>query len=454
MIRRLDDFFKFTAKGSNFRTEIIAGLTTFAAMAYIICLQPALLSGSLPDMVATGMPKEALITTTCLVSAFGCILMGLWANYPVGMAPGMGSNFVFVRTIIPACGAALGVAAGDPAAWQAALGVILLGGVIFLLISLTRIRNAIINLVSDSQKNAIAVGLGLFIGSLGLRSGHIIKIKGNELSMTTSISDPAVIVFGVGLLVTTILMLRRAKGALLIGIAASVLTAIFYGQIEFKGIVDVPANPLPVMFKMDVVSVFKYSVQLLPLVLICSFIGLFDTMGTIFGIGVRPGLVHSGRIERDQEVFTSGAIATVGGAVGGHNIVVTYVESASGIEVGGRTGLTAVVVGLCFLLSLIFYPIISAVASYGPATAATLVVVGALMLRCAGGIHWNDISEAVPAFLIIVAMPLSGSVAGGIALGLCVYPFIKFCGGEGRNIRFASYILGILLLLYLLFLHI
>ncbi len=451
MIRYLDRFFHFTAAGSSFRTEVVAGLSTFAAMAYIICMQPALLSGSLPGMAATGMPMDALLTTTCLVSAFGTLLMGLLANYPVGLAPGMGSNFFFVFSIIPACAAALGVAVGHPAGWQAALGVILVSGVIFLVISLTRFRSALIYTVSDSQKSAIAAGLGLFIGMLGLRSGHIIQIKGEQLALGESFSDPAVIVFAVGLLISAMFQARGWKGALLAGIGGSALTAVLLGQIEYKGLIGMPANPMPVMFRADIGSVLEYAVKLLPLVLICVFMDLFDTMGTIIGVSARTGLIKDGRIERGGRVFAADSIATVAGSLGGHSTVTSYVESAAGIEAGGRTGLTAVVVGICFVLSLLFYPLILAVASYGPTTSAALVMVGALMLRSCLDVDWNDAGEAVPAFLIIASIPLSNSIAGGIALGLGVYPFIKLLSGKGRSIGIFSYLLGILLLLYLLF---
>lgn len=448
--RRLDSFFGFTAAGSSFRTEVIAGLSTFAAMAYIICLQPALLSGSMQGMSPTGMPMGALLTSTCLVAAFGSILMGLAANYPLGLAPGVGSSFFFVFSVLPACAAALGAQAGDPAVWHSALGVVLLSGIIFLVISFTRFRVQLISSISASQKSAIAAGLGLFIGMLGLKNGHVILIENNQLALGASLRDPAVIIFGAGLLVSAALQLRRVKGALLLGIAASALIALLLGEIRFGGVVGLPADPGPVLFRADPAPVFHHMLELVPLVLICTFVDLFDTMGTVIGVSARTGLIRNGRIERAERVFAADSIATIVGAAGGHSTVTSFVESTAGVEAGGRTGVAALVVGCCFLLSLFFYPAIYAVASCGPATAAALVIVGSLMLRCAAEVDWDDTSEAIPAFLIICGIPLSGSIVGGIALGLGIYPFIKLFSGRGREAGAFSYVTGVLLLIYLL----
>ena len=445
---RLDAFCRISAAGSSVRTEVIAGLSTFAAMAYIICVQPALLSGVMRGH-PTGMPFGALLTTTCIMSAFGSILMGVVANYPIGLAPGMGSNFFFVFNVLGGCAAATGMAIGTPEVWHAALGVVLLSGVLFLAVSFTNLRKSLLNSISPSMKNAIAAGLGLFIATLGLKNGHIIRIEEGQLMLGTALTDPAVIIFGAGLVVIAVLLIRRIPGGILIGMGAGALIALAWGKIEFTGICGLPANPMPVVAKADVAAVFRHAAELIPLVVICMFMDIFDTMGTVIGVGTNAGLIRNGELPRAERVFAADSVATIVGAVGGHSTVTSYVESTVGVEAGGRTGLTAVVVGICFLLALIFFPVISSVAGYAPITSSALVAVGAMMMRNVTDIDWQDYSEAIPAFLIIAGIPLSSSIIGGIAVGLCIYPVIKLLAGKGRELGWFSYLTAVLLLLYL-----
>ncbi len=451
-LRWLDRRFAITASGSSLRTELLAGFSTFAAMAYIVCVQPALLSGEMTG-TATGMPFGALLTTTCIVSALGSILMGLIANYPIGMAPGMGSNFFFVFSVLGGCAVATGAAIGDTVVWHAALGVVLMSGVLFLLISFTGLRQMLLNSITPSMKSAIAAGLGLFIAALGLRNGHIVRVEDSNLSLAAALTDPAVIVFGVGLIVTAALELRKIPGSILLGMGAGATVAWFSGEIHLAQIIGMPANPLPVVAQTDVWSVFVFWKQLIPLVVICMFMDVFDTMGTVIGVGTNAGLMKEGKLPRAERVFAADSISTIFGALGGHSTVTSYVESTVGVGIGGRTGLTALVVGGCFLVSLVLFPLISTIAGYAPISAPALVVVGALMMRSVVEVDWSDFSEGIPAFMIVLGIPLSSSIIGGIAIGLVLYPLIKLLGGRYKDVTFLNVTTAILLFLYLWIIH-
>lgn len=452
MQTKLDRFFHLSEQGTSVRTEILAGISTFAAMAYIICVQPALLSGQLSG-TATGMPFAALVTTTCLASALGCFLMGLLANYPIGLAPGMGSNFFLLFGVMGTCAAVTGAKIGDPVVWQTALAVVLASGVIFLAVSFTPLRKEIINSLSPSMKGGIVAGLGLFIAYLGLKNGNIVGSVENNPSLTASFHDPAAVIFFTGLILITGLIRLKVQGAILYGIFASAVIAFFCGNLHLTGLIGLPADPMPIVFKTDLPMMFRHLVELLPLIFICFFMDLFDTMGTVLGVANNAGLIKNGTIERMDRVFAADAAATVTGALLGHSTVTSYVESSAGAEVGGRTGLTAIVVGLLFLLSLIFTPLIMALASCPPITSSALVVVGAMMMQAAKDIEWNDFSEAVPAFLIIGGISFTNSIINGISLGLIVYPAVKLCSGKAKDTGWFSWLTAIFLGIYLILLN-
>ena len=449
----LDRFFHYSLHGSSFKTEIIAGLSTFAAMAYIICIQPALFSGQMTG-VPTGMPFDALVTTTCIASAFGTILMGLLANYPIGLAPGMGTNFFVMFSVMGACAAVTGGKSGDPVVWQTAMGVVLISGILFLITSFTNLRKMMLHSLSRSLKLAIVAGIGLFIAMVGLRNGGIIAVESGQYTLKTSMTDTPSLIFFSGLLAITALQHFRIRGSILIGILFSALIAFLCGKISFSGFVGLPANPMPVVGKADVGMVFSHLIELLPLIFICFFMDMFDTMGTVIGVATSAKLLNeNNEIERIERVFAADATATVAGALCGQSTVTSYLESAAGAEAGGKTGLVAVVIGVCFLLAMFFSPVIAAVAGYPPVTSGALVAVGVMMMHSVSEIRWDDCTEGVPAFLIFAGIPFSNSIIGGIAVGITLYPFLKVCCGKIRELNWFTWLSAGFLILYLVLLN-
>ena len=449
----LDRYFHYSSLGSSLRTETIAGLSTFAAMAYIICIQPALFFGQMTG-TATGMPFGALVTTTCIASAFGTILMGVLANYPIGLAPGMGTNFFVMFSVMGACAAVTGGKVGDPVVWQTAMGVVLISGVLFLIISFTKLRQLMLRSLSPSLKIAIVTGIGLFIAMVGLKNGGIIAVENNLMTLKTAVTDSSSLVFFTGVLTITVLQHFKVRGSILIGILVSALAAFLCGKISFQGIVGLPADPMPVVFKADVATVCRHLLELLPLIFLCFFMDMFDTMGTVLGVATSAKLLNkNNEIDRIERVFAADATATVAGALCGQSTVTSYLESAAGAEAGGRTGLTAIVIGLCFLLAMFFTPLIAAVAGYPPVTSGALVVVGAMMMRSISEIRWDDCTEGIPAFLIFAGIPFSNSIIGGISVGIILYPFLKACCGKIRELNWFIWLAAAVLILYLVLLN-
>jgi len=451
MIEPLRSFFKFKERATDFPTEIVAGLTTFATMSYIILVQPSIMSGGMFGL-NTGMDFGALVTTTCLAAAFGSILMGLLANYPLALAPGMGENFFFVLSVLPVCAGVLKLGGGDPAVWQLGLGVVFVSGVAFAILSFCNVRKLLLNAISPSMKAAIGAGIGIFIAYVGLRSCGLVEIANNAPSLKVELGMTRQTVFLAGLAVTGGLVLMRVRGAILWGIAAAALVASCFGMVKFGGVLSAPPSPAPVFGKLDVAGVFRHFVELLPLLVIFLYMDVFDTLGTLVGVGSRAGLLkEDGRLENATQAFASDAVGTVFGAVSGHSTVTCYIESAAGVEHGGRTGLVAIVVGACFLLSLFFSPLVQALASCSAISAPALVVVGAMMMRNAANVKWDDPSESVPSFLVITGIPLCYSIGDGMILGFVLYPLIKLLGGRAKEAGWLSYVLAVVLILYLAF---
>jgi len=448
MWSKLERFFDFSSCGATWRLEVCGGITTFAAMSYIIFLQPAIMSGQMFNF-QTGMDFGMLVTTTCLASAFGCLLMGLVANFPVGLAPGMGENFLFVLSLLPLCAAATGGKVGDVAAWQLGLGVILVSGVLFAIISFLNVRRFIMNAISPSLKYAIAAGIGLFIALLGLENSQIIKIESGHFTMCANLHNPAIWVFLAGLVTIVVLHMYKIRGGILIGILVAAVAALCCGEIKLVNPVGLPANPLPLIGHADLAGVFGHFHLLLPLIVIFTFMALFDTLGTVIGVATQSGLMKGDELPNSTRIFAADSTATMVGAVAGHSTVTAYIESATGVEAGGRTGVTAIVVGIGFLVAMFFSPLVGAVAKYMPITAPALIVVGAMMLKSAAKVTWDDYSEAIPAFLIIIGIPFTNSIADGMLLGFIVYPIVKLLSGQGRKIGWLTYLLAILLLAYM-----
>lgn len=463
----LDRHFALTASGTTPRIEATAGLTTFLTMAYIIFVQPAILSGVMFGM-DTGMDFQALVTATCIASAVATLLMGLLARYPIAQAPGMGLNFFFVFSAIPAA-----AAAGFAVPWQTALGVVFLSGILFLGVTLLGLRETLLNAVSPSMKNGIAVGIGIFITFIGLQNaGLIVAYEATAVTLNPRFGSPDLLVFFFGLLLTATLITRRVRGAILIGIAGATLLAmvfkIGYGflpeTVASQALlaesdlaqrftlawppVAAPAPAGPLFMKMDIAGAL--SMSMLPFILIFLFMDVFDTMGTLIGVAEQAGFMRDNRLPRANRAFLADSIGTVFGTAMGTSTVTSYIESAAGVAEGGRTGLTSVFVAFFFLLALFFGPLIGMIGGYAPITAPALVIVGFMMFRNIVNLHWDDPSECIPALLIVVGIPLSYSISDGIMLGFLAYPLIKLLAGKGREVRPAMMVTAALLLIYVI----
>ncbi|MBN1673282.1 MAG: NCS2 family permease [Kiritimatiellae bacterium] len=477
----LGRFFRLRENGTTAKTEVLAGVTTFLTMAYIIFLQPAILSGVFFDPpIATGMDFKSVMTATCLAAALATAVMALYARYPIAQAPGMGENFLFVLSVIPAA-----AGAGFQNGWQVALGVVFISGLLFLLLSVLGTREAIINSISPSMKNGMAVGIGLFIAFIGLQNAGLIQTAaviiptdgGPVLSPGTLVKLNAhfvsidLLVFFFGLLLTAVLHVRRVRGSILWGILATTLLCVALAlMLEaapalkqshlmagsklvrlFRlatGVVSLPALA-PTFFKMDLAA--AVSMTMIPFIVIFLFMDVFDTIGTLVGVSEQAGFLKDNKLPRANRALLSDAVGTVTGACLGTSTVTSFIESAAGVEQGGRTGLTGLTVAALFLLSVFFSPIIAMVGSYPSITAPALVLVGAMMLVNVRKIDWDDYSECIPAFLTMVGIPLTYSIADGLALGFISYPLIKLLSGRAREARWFNYVIAAILLVYFVF---
>jgi adenine/guanine/hypoxanthine permease len=443
-------YFKFQENGTTTRIEIGAGITTFLTLAYIIFVQPAVLSGKMFGM-DTGMDPGAVMVATCLVGALATFIMGVYANYPIAQAPGMGENFFFVFTVIPAAGALIAARGWqDTSPWQIALGVVFIAGVLFLILSLFKVRRVLIDSVSPSLKNGIAVGIGIFIAFIGLQNAKIIVASpGTLVKLTDDIANWDVLVFGIGLLVMAVLYTRKIRGAILIGIIAGMAVSLLLGKITYSGIISAPPSISPTLLKMDLIHAMVF--RLWPYILIFLFMDIFDTMGTLIGVAEQAGLIRNNRLPRAGKALLSDAIGTVVGAAMGTSTVTSFIESSTGVAHGGRTGFTSVITAGCFLFALFFSPLVAMVANYPPITAPALVVVGAMMIRNVVKIDWDDFTECFPAFLVIIGIPLTYSIADGIAWSFIAYPLIKLLSGKRRDVSWVMYLVaGLFLIRYLL----
>ncbi len=461
-------FFRLSENNTSVRIELVAGVTTFLTMAYIIFVQPAVLSGAMFG-TPTGMDFGAVTTATCLAAALATAVMGLAARYPIALAPGMGQNFFFVFTAIPAA-----AAVGAPEPWAAALGAVFVAGVVFLVISLVGLREKLMDAVSPNLKHGIAVGIGLFIAFIGLRNAQLVLVDpGTAVSMNPHLGSPDVIVFLVGFVVATVLHARKVRGSIVLGVASSLALTLLLRSLlpllpdavsnsevvtgsllvtQFApahGIVALPPSMGPTFLQMDLAT--AVSAAMIPIVIIFLFMDVFDTMGTLIGVGEQAGLLRDGKLPRVKRAMLADAFGTVAGAALGTSTVTSYIESATGVEEGGKTGLTALVVAALFIAALFFYPIVAMVGSYPPITAPALVLVGAMMVRNVTRIDWTDYTEGVPAFLTIIGIPFFYSIADGIALGLITYPVIKSLGRGASQVRWGMWVLAVVLLLYFVF---
>jgi len=431
MLRRL---FHLEEQGTDVRTEVLGGVTTFMTMAYIVFVNPAVLSG-------TGMDFGAVMTATCLSAAVATFAMGLLANYPIALAPGMGENFFFLTVCVT-----MGVA------WQTALGAVFIAGVVFILLTFFRIREMIIDAIPQSLKHAIAVGIGLFIAYIGLVGAGIAEKSDTGMLMRLGdLSRPPTLVACVGLVVTIALMARRVKGAILVGILFSTVLAWIMNLIEWQGLVAAPPSMAPTFLKLDLKGLFDTA--MIPVIVIFLFMAVFDAIGTLIGVSERAGYLKDGKLPRATRALLADSSGTVVGSLCGTSTVTAYIESATGVEAGARTGLANMITGLLFVLVLFFSPLVKMVGggvalegggALQPMTAPALIVVGCLMVESIRKIEWKDFTEAFPAFLVMIGIPFAWSIADGIAFGFISYPALKLLTGRGREASALVYILGLL----------
>jgi AGZA family xanthine/uracil permease-like MFS transporter len=442
MRKIIEDFFKLRDLNTNIRTEIIAGLTTFMAMAYIIFVNPAMIS-------QTGMDFGAAMMATCISAAFSTILMGLYVNYPIALAAGMGENAFFTYVVCLTMGIS----------WQVALGCVFIEGIIFIILTLFKIRQAIIDAIPASIRYAIACGIGLLIAFVGfIDAGWIV---GHPATLVTlgDILSPASLLAIFGLVVTSVLLIKNVRGAILWGILITAAAGASFGIVKFQGLVSLPPSMAPTFLKMDIAGALKLG--LVSVVFIFLFMDIFDTVGTLAGVGELGGFMRQGKLPRAGQAMFVDAVGTCVGATCGTPTVTSYIESAAGIASGGRSGLTSVVTGALFLVTLFFSPLVKMIGGgyesakgvfLHPVTAPALILVGSMMLRSITKIDWNDYTESVPAFLVIVMMPLTFSIATGVAMGFIGYAALKLFSGRGKEVSWLVYLLALLFILRFVYL--
>ncbi len=406
----LDDFFKLTENGTNVRTELIAGLTTFLTMAYIAFVNPSILA-------AAGMDQGAVFVATCLAAAVGSLIMGLWANYPIALAPGMGLNAFF----------AFGVVLGMGHSWETALGAVFIAGVLFFLLSVFKVREWIINAIPHGLKLAIAAGIGLFLALIGLKNAGIVIDHPATLVGLGNVGSATVLLAVGGFLVMGALDSRKVPGAITIAILLTTAVGVALGVSSFGGIVAMPPSIMPTLFAMDIVGALDGA--LLSVIFAFLFVDLFDTAGTLISVAHRGGMLDAdGKLPRLGKALMSDSIATVAGAAMGTSTTTSYIESVAGVKAGGRTGLTAVTVAALFLLALFFSPLAGTIPAY--ATAPALVLVACVMVRGLTEVDWDDITEYAPAVVTAIGMPLTFSIADGIGFGFITYAGLKILSGR------------------------
>jgi AGZA family xanthine/uracil permease-like MFS transporter len=423
LIEKLEAYFEFERLGTNWRTETLAGLTTFITMAYIVVVNPTILHD-------TGMPLAAVTAATCLAAAFGSILMGIFANYPIALAPGMGLNAYFTYTVVRGMGVP----------WQVALGAVFISGCVFLLLTLFGVRQLILTAIPVELYAAVSGGIGLFIAFIGLRNSGLVVASAATLVNIGNLRNPSAIIAVVGLIITAVLLSRGVKAAVLFGILASALLAAALGQVHWQPTTFAIRDVTATMFKLDLNSGLKLG--FFEIIFVFLFVDLFDNLGTLLAVGKAAGIIKSGaseRIPRLGRILTVDSISSIFSSLVGTSTVTSYIESAAGVGVGGRSGVTAIVAGILFLLSLLALPIVSAIPS--AATAPALITVGSLMMFSVTEIDWKSPVVAIPCFLTLIMIPLTFSIANGLAMGFIAYTLIRVLRGEWRMVHWLVFVL-------------
>jgi len=427
----LDRLFHLTENRTTVQRELLGGLTTFMAMAYVVVVNPRILGEA-------GMPVEGVLFATCISTAIATLVMGLWANYPIALAPGMSLNAYFTYSVV----------LGRHVPWQTALGVVFLSGLIFLLLTLTKIREHIVNDIPDSLKHGTAAGIGLFIAFIGMRNAQLIVPNAATIVGIGKIANPQVLLALLGLVVIVILMAKRVTGAILIGIVGITLLGIPLKLATWPSHFLSLPHPAGTFLKLDLRSAMHLG--LAELIFVFFFVDLFDNVGTLVGVCEQGGFMRDGKFPRASRALLADAFGTIAGALTGTSTVTSYVESAAGVAAGARTGLGNVLIAVLFAAAMFCAPIVTAIPSY--ATAPALILVGALMCASIAKIRWDDLTDGFPAFMTMVATPLTFSIATGLSLGLLSYTFVKLGTGRHREISPLIWILSVLFLLRFAFL--
>ena len=428
----LEKIFNLKTNNTSLKREILAGITTFVTMSYIIFVNPQM-------MAESGMDYGASFVGTCIAASLACFFMGLYANWPVGLAPGMGLNAFFTYTVVGGM--------GYP--WEIALGAVFWSGILFTIMSITPLRKWMLEGIPLNLRIAMGSGVGLFIGLIGLKSGGI--ISGNKATLLSlgDLSAESTLLAILGFLIIVILSMRKVSGSIIIGILTITSISIFSGLVKFKGIISLPPDPLPVFLKLDIIGAFD--VAMISVIISFLFVNFFDTTGTLLGVANRAKLVKkTGEIQNLDKAIKADSTSSILGSFFGCAPVTSYVESSAGIEIGGRTGLTAVVTGFAFLLSIFLSPLSEMVPPY--ATAGVLIYVAIIMLSDVERLDWSDSTEILPALIIIIMIPLTFSIANGIALGFITYTLIKLTSNRHKEISPSAWFLTLIFLAKFIFL--
>jgi len=432
MKKTLEQIFKLQDNNTTIAKEFLAGFTTFVTMAYIIFVNPQM-------MAASGMDLGASFVGTCIAASIACFAMGFYSNWPVGLAPGMGLNAFFTYTVVGEMGYS----------WEVALGAVFLAGILFVIISVTPLRQWMLNSIPMNLRIAMGAGVGLFVGFIGLKTGGLIIQNDATFLSLGNLKNIETLLAAIGFLLILILAIRKMTGAIIIGVLGITIIAFLLGLIEFNGIVSSPPNLSPIFIKLDILGALDLA--MISIIISFLFVNLFDTAGTLLGVASRANLIEdSGKIKYLDRALKADSSASVAGSLFGCSPVTSYVESSAGVEAGGRTGLTAITVGLFFLMAIFFSPLASMVPSY--ATAGALIYVAILMLSGMEKLDWSDNTELLPALIMIIMIPLTFSIANGIALGFISYVFLKLAARKMSDISLGAWFLFIIFLLKFLIL--
>ncbi|WP_455648490.1 NCS2 family permease [Nocardia salmonicida] len=440
---RIDGYFGISSSGSSFKREAMAGTVTFLAMSYVLAVNPSILGdeGALGDK---GIPMQAVFTATAVAAVFGTLVMGIWAKYPIALAPGMGLNAFFAYTVV------LGM--GIP--WQVALSGTLLSGIIFFVLAITKVRERILNAIPLQMKFAVGAGIGLFVAFLGLKNAGIVVNSDSTLVTLGDLTEGTTLLALFGLIVTVVFLVIGWHGAVLYGIVSTTILGMVTGLVGIPdGIAEMPKG-LDQTFGQAIIHLpDAFTGQMIVVVLTMLFVDFFDASGTLIGVANQAGLLNKdGTLPRAASAMAADSVGTTAGAIIGTSTTTAYVESTAGVSAGGRTGLTAVTTAGWFLIAMFCYPIFSVVAGSAEITSAALIVVGILMARSLGDIDWQNLEYSVPAFITVIMMPLTYSIANGLAMGMIFYPIVMVAKGRIREVHPAMWALMVLFLAYFIFL--